>query len=134
MKISSLYPVICTDKVEESKQFYTTHFPFEISFETDWYVSLVAKESDVELAIVEYNHPSVPADFRKQAQGMILNFEVNDVDSEYERFKEQDVQIVQEIKDEEWGQRHFIFSDPNGILIDVIEMIEPSLEYLNDYN
>lgn len=43
MKISSMYPVICTDKVEESKEFYTTNFPFEISFETDWYLSLAAK-------------------------------------------------------------------------------------------
>lgn len=134
MKISSMYPVICTDKVEESKEFYTTNFPFEISFETDWYLSLAAKESDFELAIVRYNHPSVPTNFRKQAQGMILNFEVENVDSEYERFKEQNVEIVQNLKDEEWGQRHFIISDPNGILIDIIEMIEPSIEYLNDYN
>lgn len=65
---------------------------------------------------------------------MILNFEVEDVDSEYERFKEQNVEIIQNLKDEEWGQRHFIISDPNGILIDIIEMIEPSIEYLNDYN
>lgn len=83
---------------------------------------------------MRYNHPSVPTNFRKQAQGMILNFEVEDIDSEYERFKEQNVEIIQNLKDEEWGQRHFIISDPNGILIDIIEMIEPSIEYLNDYN
>ncbi len=134
MKISSFYPVICTDKVEASKQFYTTNFPFEISFETDWYVSLVSADNKFELAIVKYHHPSVPESFRNHIQGVILNFEVENVDSVYERFKEQNVEIVQNLKDEEWGQRHFIISDPNGILIDIIEMIEPSIEYLNDYN
>ena len=134
MKISSLYPVICTDNVEESKLFYTSFFPFEISFETDWYVSLAAKDSNYELAIVDYSHPSVPQNFQKQAQGMILNFEVEDVATEYNRLKQQNIPLIQDIKDEQWGQRHFIISDPNGILIDVIEMIEPSIEYLNDYN
>ena len=67
MKISSFYPVICIDKLEQSKQLYTTMFPFEISFETDLYVSLIEKVSEFELAIIKYDHPGVPVDFRKQS-------------------------------------------------------------------
>ncbi len=33
------------------------------------------------------------------------------------------------LRDEPFGQRHFITRDPNGVLIDVITPIEPSPEY-----
>ena len=36
---------------------------------------------------------------------------------------------VRTIQDEDFGQRHFITADPNGVLIDVIKPIPPSAEY-----
>jgi len=42
--------------------------------------------------------------------------------------------IVLDLKSEEWGQRHFIVEDPNGILIDVIQNIEPSAEFKEEYH
>lgn len=35
MKITCLYPVICTRNVAESKAFYLEHFPFEVAFDSD---------------------------------------------------------------------------------------------------
>ena len=37
------------------------------------------------------------------------------------------------LKDEAFGQRHFITRDPNGVLIDVIKPIPPSEEFLSQY-
>ena len=37
------------------------------------------------------------------------------------------------IKDEDFGQRHFIFEGPDNLLIDVIEIIQPSEEFLKLY-
>ncbi|THB79312.1 MAG: glyoxalase/bleomycin resistance/extradiol dioxygenase family protein, partial [Desulfobulbaceae bacterium] len=37
------------------------------------------------------------------------------------------------IKSEDFGQRHFIVVDPNGILVDVIQNIEPSAEFAEQY-
>jgi catechol 2,3-dioxygenase-like lactoylglutathione lyase family enzyme len=60
-------------------------------------------------------------------RGLILNFEVDDVDAEYNRLiKEENLPLEQDIRDEDFGQRHFITSDPNGILIDIIKVIPPS--------
>ena len=61
MKIESAYPVICTDKIAESRDFYMQNFHFKITYEEDWYVSMRTKESpEYELALLNYQHPSLP--------------------------------------------------------------------------
>ena len=65
MKINSLYPVIMTSDVASSKAFWTTHFPFELAFDADWYVSLkTTQQPAFELALLDADHPTVPASFR----------------------------------------------------------------------
>ncbi len=134
MKFESAYPVICTDRLMESRDFYTRHFNFEITFEADWYISLRSKETSVyELALMDYRHTSLPGAFQEPTKGLLLNFEVADVDQEYDRLKKAGLSIVYEIKSEEWGQRHFITKDPNGLLIDVIQNIPPSEAFSQQY-
>ena len=134
MNLKSSYPVICTGKIQESRDFFTHNFDFETTFEADWYVSLVSKNNpNYELALLDYHHSSLPENFRKPAKGVLINFEVSNVDEEYERLKIKDVPIVLDLKSEEWGQRHFIAVDPNGILIDVIQNIQPSEEIAEQY-
>lgn len=120
-----MYPVLYTDKVAETKAFYLTHFPFETTFDADWYVSLKSTgERPFELAILDYRHETIPESFRKPfAGGLLINFEVEDADSVYEVFQAAGVPIYQELQSEDFGQRHFIASDPNGVLIDVIKII-----------
>ncbi|MDF2964130.1 MAG: Glyoxalase/bleomycin resistance protein/dioxygenase [Paenibacillus sp.] len=138
MKIFSFYPVILTEQVASSAEFYRNHFGFETVFEADWYVSLRLPrdaETAFELAILESGHPTVPAAYRHSVNGLILNFEVDDVDAEYERLiKSEKLPLQLDILDEEFGQRHFITSDPNGVLIDVIKIIPPSYAYSEQYN
>jgi catechol 2,3-dioxygenase-like lactoylglutathione lyase family enzyme len=135
MKINSLYPVILTDDVEGSKDFYTKHFPFGVTFDAGWYVSLKAEqEFPFELALLEPTHATIPEQFRAKLNGgLILNFEVDDADKEYARLKKAGLPIHLEIRSEDFGQRHFITSDPNGILIDVIQNIPPSEEFAKQY-
>lgn len=135
MKLSSFYPVIGTDKIEASKEFYTTHFSFELTFEADWYVSMRLKDNpEFQLALLDYRHPSVPEGFRYASQGTILNFEVDDVDAEYQRLKAAGFPMALDIRSEDWGQRHFITTDPNGLLLDIITIIPPSEDFAKQYS
>jgi catechol 2,3-dioxygenase-like lactoylglutathione lyase family enzyme len=135
MKIKGFYPVIITKDVAGAKDFYTKHFPFKVTFDAGWYVSLKAKQKvPFELALLEPEHTTIPAGFRTALNGgLILNFEVEDVDAEYARLKAAGLPIQREIRSEEFGQRHFMTADPNGILIDVIQVIPPSEEYARQY-
>jgi len=134
MQINSFYPVICTDNVKESKAFYINHFKFETAFDSNWYVSLKSYgDPAFELAILDHSHPTIPDGYRERAKGMLINMEVADADREYGRLMKARVPVVQEIRSEDFGQRHFIVRDPNGILIDVIQNIPPSEEFLSQY-
>ena len=134
MTIQSFYPVICTDRIAESKAFYLERFDFTVTFEADWYVSLrSSRHPSVELALLDYHHPSLPEPYRKPARGVLLNIEVPDADSEYRRLKAAGVPIRLDLRSEAWGQRHFITEDPNGLLIDVIQTIAPDETYAEQY-
>jgi hypothetical protein len=63
----------------------------------------------------------------------LINFEVEDPDAVYERVQAAGLPILRTLRDEPFGQRHFITSDPNGVLIDVIKPIPPSPEFLAQY-
>ncbi|MDF2671213.1 MAG: glyoxalase/bleomycin resistance/extradiol dioxygenase family protein [Paenibacillus sp.] len=138
MKINSFYPVVMTQNVAKSAEFYQQYFGFEIVYESDWYVSLRTGENQqrsYELALLDAAHPTVPANYRKKAEGLILNMEVDNVDSEYKRLVlDARLTLEQDIRDEDFGQRHFILSDPGGVLIDVIAMIQPSEEERSNYS
>lgn len=136
MIINSFYPVILTNHVEESSKFYTDYFGFEIVYKADWYVSLKNSMSNIpfELAILDASHPTIPVGYQKSVQGLILNFEVEDVDKEYRKLIiSEKLPLQLDICNEEFGQRHFITSDPNGVLIDVIKIIPPSQEESTQY-
>lgn len=136
MKVTSFYPVIQTEQVAKTADFYTTYFGFEKVFEADWYVSLklAAGDTPFELAILDAAHPTVPEGHRASVKGLILNLEVEDAQAEYERLIQiAKLPLVQDIRDEEFGQRHFITVDPNGVLIDMIQVIPPSEAYREQY-
>lgn len=131
MRVTSLYPVICTDNVAESKAFYVSNFPFEVTFEVDWYVSLrSAGERPFELALLDYRHETIPEGFRRAfSGGLLVNIEVEDVDSVYGTFRDTGLPIHLALRSETFGQRHFITADPNGVLIDVIKVVPYTGEF-----
>lgn len=131
MRPASVYPVLCTDRIEQSRDFYVDRLGFETTFEADWYVSLRSPGSrPFELALIAHDHPTLPSAYRRPVQGLLVNIEVDDVDAEWKRVVvDGGVTPELELRDEPFGQRHFIVADPNGILVDVITPIEPSAEF-----
>lgn len=134
MKTTSYYPVIMTANVAATAAFYVEHFRFTPLFESDWYVHLQSAEDEsVNLAVLDGDHETIPAKGRGRVGGLLLNFEVEDPDAEYDRARKAGLPILLELRDEDFGQRHFITSDPNGVLIDIIKPIPPSAEFAAQY-
>jgi catechol 2,3-dioxygenase-like lactoylglutathione lyase family enzyme len=134
MKTTSYYPVLMTGDVAATAAFYVDHFAFRPLFESDWYVHLQSTEDRrVNLGIVQGDHETIPEEGRGRAGGLLINFEVKDPDAIYARMQAAGLPILRTLRDEPFGQRHFITRDPNGVLIDVIKPIEPSAEFLAQY-
>ncbi|WP_315985404.1 VOC family protein [Microbacterium sp. Mcb102] len=132
MEITSFYPVLMVDDVATVAQFYREELGFETTFEADWYVSL--RFAGGELALLDRTHETIPEGFREPVRGLLLNVEVPDAAAEYARLVgEGGLPERLPLRDEAFGQRHFIVEAPGGVLIDVIEPIEPSAEFAVAY-
>ncbi|WP_351236573.1 VOC family protein [Streptomyces sp. NPDC002133] len=133
--LTSFYPVICTSRLQESRDFYTGLMGFETTFEADWYVSLKRPGTlPYELALLDATHPTLPEAYRTPVRGLLLNFEVVDVDAEWERLVVlAGLKPELDLRSEDFGQRHFIVADPNGVLIDVITPIAPAEAFAGQY-
>ncbi len=136
MKTTSYYPVLLTHDVAGTAAFWRRHFGMKALYENDWYVHLQsADDRKVNLGICLASHPTVPAPARgNPASGLVLNFEVDDVDAAHARAQADGLPMLLSLRDEDFGQRHFITQDPNGVLIDVLKPIPPSAEYAANYD
>lgn len=130
MNLTGSYPVLLVADVGQTAAFYQAHFGLEPVFASSWYVHLRATHTaTVELAIMDYDHDTIPPAGRQKTTGLLLSLEVADAAAEYARLAP-GVSILQELRDEPFGQRHFICADPNGVLLDVITPIEPDPDWL----
>lgn len=118
---------ILTEKLAETKEFYTKTLNFGVTFENEFYLLLHTPNHEAEISFLLPNHPSQQPFFHKpfQGQGMYLTIEVDDVDGIYENLKKKNVEIKIDIRDEPWGDRHFAIQDPNGIGIDIVKYSAP---------
>ncbi len=122
--ITKAHPLTITSKLTETSLFYKTYFDFTEAFTSDWYIQLT-HPSGSELGIMLPNLSSQPAFLQDthRGSGIIYTFETDDATSLFATLKTQDAPIVYELKDEEWGQRHFILQDPAGVYVDIVEYL-----------
>ena len=120
-----LWTGIVTDKVQQSKDFYTRLFGCEVLHEEEggWFVLL--RLGGNELGFMKPNRPSQAAIFRPafEGRGVWVAIEVEDAGAEYERLRALGVPIEVQLRDEPWGDRHFVVVDPNGIGVDVVQRV-----------
>ena len=122
--IKSIYPVICSKDVARARDFYAALFDMVVVYDADFYVQLQAsQDTQTQLGIVEAGHASIPEGFRVAPKGVLASFEVADVAAYHARAEAMGLRIVLGLRDEAFGQRHFIAVDPDGLLVDVIEPI-----------
>jgi len=118
---------IITEKIEESKQFYTDVLDFGVTFQNEFYLLMHTPGKTAEISFLLPNHPSQKPIFQKafSGAGTFLTIEVDDVDAMYNRIIAQNVTIAIDIRDEPWGDRHFAIVDPNGLGIDIVTYTKP---------
>lgn len=122
-RVMKLNAGIITEKLAETKKFYTEVLDFGITFENEFYLLMHTPNKSSEISFLLPNHPSQQALFQKpfKGEGMYLTIEVDDVDSLYQTLKKKGVTIKIDLRNEPWGDRHFAIQDPNGVGIDLVK-------------
>ncbi len=118
---------IITEKLAETKAFYTNVLNFGGTFENEFFILMHTPDKSAEISFLLPNHPSQKPIFQTPftGQGVYLTIEVEDVDQVYQGLIKKGVTIEFEIRDEVWGDRHFAIVDPNGVGIDIVEYAAP---------
>lgn len=118
---------IITEKLQETKQFYTEILGFGVSYENDFYLLLHTPDKTSQLSFLLPKHPSQQPIFQAPfaGKGVYLTIEVEAVDTVYKQLKDKQVPIEIDIRNEPWGDRHFAIVDPNGIGIDLVTYTKP---------
>jgi len=124
--VNRLIVNICSDKLSESRDFYTKLFDFKIDFDSDWFVHLISKDNQLELGIIDRTNQIVPSEYQNLPQGFYVTFVVDNVDEIYEISKKENIEIIEKPNDTFYGQRRLLLKDPNGTLVDVSSPIQNS--------
>lgn len=126
MNITRIDATISTNKLSESRDFYIEHFGFQLVYESDWYIELLSPSL---AAGISFTLPQRDAGEFFNGKGLILSFEVEDVDKEYERLKQAGLSVRQELQNKPWGERSFVVDDPNGVHLYIYGLIPREPEY-----
>ena len=118
---------ISTNKLEQSRDFYRDYLGFELVFENDNYIEMLAQGSTT--MGVSFVTPELSGGDKFTGEGIILSLEAANVDTEYARLKAAGVRICEELRDKAWGERSFVINDPNGVHIYIYKAIPPTPEY-----
>ncbi len=132
---NSSFPVFTVNNLEKAKAFYLDYFGFHAVFENEWYLHLVT-DSGIQVGFLLPDQPTQPDIFRKSynGNGVIFSLEVEDADAAYSEARQKALDVVLELRSEDWGQRHFCIQDPNGIYLDIVQAITSSEDYQQAYD
>ena len=140
--ISSVFPVVCCDDLDEARDFYVELLDLVVEFESGWYTTMTSlAEPRIRLGFVQAGHPSLPDSLAGQllrrrqhlarrAAGVLISVIVADVEAVHRTALAMGAEVVWELQDEAFGQRHFMVTDPTGLVIDIITETRPSRAFL----
>jgi catechol 2,3-dioxygenase-like lactoylglutathione lyase family enzyme len=129
--ITRIMPNICSADLDAARHFYVELLGFAVAFDSEWFVQLVAGDTDLAVGILRRDHGSIPADAQRAPQGVILTVVVDDADAAHRRATELGVDSLLEPHDTPYGQRRLLVRDPDGTVVDISA---PTAPLSADYN
>lgn len=114
--------------------FYTTHLGFKALVVLDWFASHEHEEYEgVYFDIIKKNHESAGNGLLDEStKGVMVALIVENAEDEFNRLKNEGIDIAMEMKEEPWGQKRFQIYAPDGVIVEIIEQIAPDLEWMKN--
>lgn len=124
MQISSSAVSLTVDDVPASSKFLATHFGFTERMSADGFASLGRDDGAMDVIFLRRGIEVLPEELRdRRASGTIVAFVVDDLDAEHERLRAEGVPITLPLREEPWGERLFMVTDPNGVPYELVEWV-----------
>lgn len=110
---------------QASAQFLIDHLGFAEKMAADGFVALTRADAGMDVIYLRTGLGSFkPARIAGSAgDGLLIVFVVDDIDGEHDRLRTAGVPIETPIETEEWGERYFQMTDPNGVVIQLVQWV-----------
>ena len=108
-----------------SAAFAERHLGFREEMSADGFVSLSREDAGFNLIYLRTGLETFrPETLRgRSADGLLIVFVVDDVDPECARLEREGVAITTPLETEEWGERYFQVTDPNGVVVQFVQWV-----------
>jgi catechol 2,3-dioxygenase-like lactoylglutathione lyase family enzyme len=127
VQLQETYPLIVTDRLAEARDFYLRWLGMEVTFELDWVVYLSRSSGGGRTGVcfmapgLEHQIPEHRTPY--SGSSVILTFQVEDAERELLDLRARGFEPDEDLRDEPWGQRHFMKRDPAGVWVDIVQQL-----------
>ncbi|WP_030235418.1 VOC family protein [Streptomyces sp. NRRL S-350] len=122
MQITNTAVSLTVEDVTTSAAFLQRHFGYSEQMSADGFVSLTHPGGGVGVVYLRRGLEVLPEEQRhRTADGVILAFVVEDIAAEERRLRGEGVTITLSLREEPWGEKLFQVTDPNGVVIELVE-------------
>lgn len=134
MDVTTVGMAVAAEDPTASAAWFTDHFGFQVGVDLGWYVSTQhAGHANLSLDFLRRDNEAWPEAARGTAvSGTLLAFLVDDVDAEHRRLAAAGLAVVLPLVTEPWGQRRFQVAAPDGLVVEVLQMVAPDQAWLAD--
>ncbi|MFJ2867049.1 VOC family protein [Kitasatospora sp. NPDC087314] len=125
MQITASAVSLTVEDVTASAAFLQRHFGYTEEMSADGFVSLKHPGAGVGVVYLRRGIEVLPESHRDRiADGVILAFVVEDVAGEERRLRGEGVEATLPLREEPWGEKLFQVTDPNGVVIELVEWVK----------
>jgi uncharacterized glyoxalase superfamily protein PhnB len=125
MQVTASAISLNVEDVAASAKFAQDHFGFAEQMAADGFVSLSRADVGFNLIFLRTGLETFqPATMRGSVHGVLVALVVDDIETEYARLRSAGAPIVTPLQTEPWGERFFQVSDPNGVIIQLVQWVQ----------
>ncbi|KRF20626.1 glyoxalase [Nocardioides sp. Soil797] len=113
--------------VEASAAWAKRFLGFTESMSAEGFCALSHPEAGFSLIYLTTGLPTFkPESAAGHATGLLVVFTVDDIDTDYARLQADGVEVITPVETEPWGERYFQMADPNGVVYQLVQWVEPT--------
>lgn len=118
--IKRIVPNIYSDDIEKSKKFYLEFLDMKLAMDMGWILTFTSKDNETAQVSIFKNEGNKSLN----NSAIFLSIEVEDVDYMHQKAKEQKIEIIYPIRDEDWEVRRFFVKGPNGETLNILSHLK----------
>jgi uncharacterized glyoxalase superfamily protein PhnB len=115
MKFRRITPDITSNKIEESKKFYTDFIGLKLAMDMGWILTFISESNPTaQINLLHSEEKSI------DNSNVAISIESSDVEGLYKKALSENIEIVYPLKIEKWGVKRFFVKDPNGVTVNIM--------------